>query len=153
MPPTSSRPMIPSTKMHSKHHQNHHHTMATTYKPHYSTYPHPSTRHNPTWPETQANIILSLRDVSNPPAKTPDADVQGLDAELQIHARWTDPDLVEALVRISLPTQSRMRRGTLTRQDSPTPPGATAAIPSTKSQTIPPIRRSRRHGRDVDHRA
>ena len=103
MPSNSAPTMAKSSKMHSKHHQNHHHTMSSTYTPQYCTYPQPTAR-NPTWPEKQADLILSLRDVSNPPAKTPDPDVRNLHPDSQIHVRWTDPDLVRALVRIFIST-------------------------------------------------
>ena len=92
-PPTTSS----SLKMHSKHHRPHPHTMSSDYKPLYSTHRQLTTR-NPTWPEQQASMILSLRDIYNPPRSIPDREVQNLDADKQIHARWTDPDLVWALV-------------------------------------------------------
>ena len=71
--------------------------MSSDYKPFFSTHRQLPTR-NPTWSEQQASFILSLRDVYNPPRRIPDFEVQNFDAEMQIHARWTDPDLVWALV-------------------------------------------------------
>lgn len=81
--------------------------MAATYTPHYTRpHSHPNTQHHhhrpTTWPETQAALILTLRDISNPPRKSPDADVRALDEDRQIHARWTDPDLVDALVGVGV---------------------------------------------------
>ena len=88
--------------MHSKHHPNPHHTMSTTYKPRFRsppTYPRLSTHQRPsTWSEHHAALILSLRDVSSPPTKTPDPDVRDFDVNRQIHARWTDPGIVDAMV-------------------------------------------------------
>ena len=76
--------------------------MSSTYKPHFyspSKLPRLSTHHRPSsWPEHQAALILSLRDVSNPPTNIPDADVRDFDVDKQIHARWTDPGIVDALV-------------------------------------------------------
>ena len=89
-------------KMHSKHDPNPRHTMVSTYKPRFhssSTQPRLSTHHRPTtWPEHHAALILGLRDVTNPPTKTPDPDVRDFDVDRQIHARWTDPGIVDALV-------------------------------------------------------
>lgn len=53
---------------------------------------------NTTWPEQQANLILGLRDMCGVACNTPDSVVEEFDADRQIHARWTDPDLVSALV-------------------------------------------------------
>ena len=88
--------------MHSKHQLNPRHTMSSTYRPRFcspSTQPRLSTHHRPSsWSEHQAALILSLRDVTNPPTKTPDPDVRDFDVDRQIHARWTDPGIVDALV-------------------------------------------------------
>lgn len=82
--------------------------MTTTYVPQYSTYRHRPANTSPTWPEKQASLILSLRDMSNPPTRTPDCDIRALDPEFHIHARWTDPDLVRALVGVWLLTRSEI---------------------------------------------
>ena len=58
-----------------------------------------STPQRPTsWSENQAALILDLRDIFLPRTKIPDPDVQKFDVKRQIHARWTDPGLMDALV-------------------------------------------------------
>ncbi|CAF9911639.1 MAG: hypothetical protein ALECFALPRED_007418 [Alectoria fallacina] len=89
--------------------------MSSTYHPRYSIHPPLTTTTTtttvpPTWAETQAELILSYRDISTPPAKKPGPDVRDLDAEKQVHAKWTDPDLVKALSQLqhSLPRKARL---------------------------------------------
>ncbi|CAD6588599.1 MAG: hypothetical protein ASARMPRED_003611 [Alectoria sarmentosa] len=86
--------------------------MSTTYHPRYRIHPPLTTTstHPPTWAETQADLILSYRDISSPPAKKPGPDVRDLHAEKQVHVRWTDPDLVPALSQLqhSLPRKAKL---------------------------------------------
>ena len=76
--------------------------MVSTYRPPFhnpSTQPRLTTHHRPTtWPEHHAALILGLRDVTTPPTKIPGPDVRDFDIDRQIHARWTDPGIVDALV-------------------------------------------------------
>ena len=76
--------------------------MSTTYRPRFyapSTQPRLSTHQRPTsWSEHHAALILSFRDVSTPRTKILDAGVRDFDVNRQIHARWTDPGIMDALV-------------------------------------------------------
>lgn len=144
--------------MHSKHDPNAGHTMARTYKSHYSPYIHPHLNNGcptPTWSQTQAKWILSLRDISTPPTKTPNTDIQRLDPDRQIHAMWIDTDryLESALVRADLICRAPFSFGKgwdkAGRGLTSLCLVATWEIYTSKSQYISPVRRSRRHCCDV----
>ncbi|KAM0796968.1 hypothetical protein BDR22DRAFT_917004 [Usnea florida] len=114
--PPSHQPSPPSspTTMHSKHlRRTAHHTMSPTYTRHRTTHSPPlpptTTTTNP-WAASQAALIHSLRDISHPPSKKPPFDILAFDSSRQVHARWTDPGLVEALSNLhdSLPPQTSL---------------------------------------------